>query len=245
MLEIIDDITVWDGSLLQVKENGTIQLKVPINVNFETDMCCIILPQSASNILQLKQTFNLKYANTTCHTIMDYRFFNIERIDVYADSDLIYTHNYADMAVERTGIINNIIQINESAGVTAFDSINNFIPAYHLYKECRWCCGTDEKGAIPYNDFLTCGFMICIPMSAFSRISTSAQLQINITMGKGVVAGAANQPTQLSTSYTDGTRLDNIRVITKAKKGIVFEQLDKCSLKTITQSFDQDINIEN
>lgn len=240
VLEIIDDITVWDGSLMKTTSNGTIQLKVPISVNFETDMCCIILPQSASNILQLKQKFNETYANTTCHTIMDYRFINIQRIDVYADSDLIYTHNYADTKVYPGNLINNIINIKDIAHL----DINNFIPAYHLYKECRWCCGSDEKGAIPYNDFLTCGFMICVPMSAFSRISTSAQLQINITMGQGVDAGTANHPTMMSTSYSDATPLDNIRVITKAKKGIVFEQLDKCSLKTITQSFDQEINVE-
>lgn len=241
VLEIIDDITVWDGSLLKTRANSSLQLKVPISINFETDMCCLILPQSSSNTQQLKQEFNLKYANTTCHTIMDYRFINYQRIDVYADSDLIYTHNYADAKVNPGGIINNIVNLTSAGG---HQSINNFIPAYHLYKECRWCCGSDERGAIPYDDFLSTGFMICIPMSAFSRISTSAQLQINITMGDGVEDGVINAPSMISLSYTDATSLDIIRVITKAKKGIVFEGLDKCSLKTITQSFDQEINVE-
>lgn len=245
VLEIIDDIQVWDGPLLNAKANNTIQLKVPMNVNFETDMCCIILPQSVSNTLQLKQKFSTTHPNTTNHTIMDYRFCNYTRIDVYADSDLIYTHNYADSTVYPGDMIIDVInQTRTGPSTEGHVNINNFIPAYHLYKECRWCCGSDEKGAIPFDDFLTSGFMICIPMSAFSRISTSAQLQINISFGDGVNEGEINYPSMIQIVKDRSELINNIRVITKAKKGIVFEQLDKCSLKTITQSFDQDINIE-
>ena len=245
VLEVIDDIQVWDGPLLNAKANNTIQLKVPMNVNFETDMCCIILPQAVSNTLQLKQSFSTTHPNTTNHTIMDYRFCNYTRIDVYADSDLIYSHNYADSTVYPGDMIIDVInQTRTGPSRVEHVSINNFIPAYHLYKECRWCCGSDEKGAIPFDDFLTSGFMICIPMSAFSRISTSAQLQINITFGEGINEGEANYPSMIQIVKDKEELINNIRVITKAKKGIVFEALDRCMLKQITQSFDQEINVE-
>ena len=246
ILEVIDDIKTWDGPMQQAKANSTIQLKVPMDVSFETDMVAIIIPQSVSDTLQLKQTFETAYANTTRHTIMDYRFVNYTRLDVYADSDLIYTHNYADTKVYKNSsiVIDAIASTRTALNTYAPIDINNFVPAYHLYKECRWCCGSDEEGAFPLNEFLTTGFMICIPMSAFSRISTSAQLQINLTFGEGVNEGQANYPSMIQIVKDSAELLNNVRVIIKSKKGLLFNGINSCKLKQITQSFDQEIEIE-
>ena len=247
VLEIIDDITIWDGPLQRTVSGSSIPIRAPIDVLFECDFVGIGLAQSSSGSYQMKQAFSTLNANFTNHNLSDFRFFNIQKIEVTLDNEVVYYHDFADMKVKGTsGTV--IPFISKSCAGSPLASTNvdiyNFVPLYELYKECRWSFGRDEKGCIPYNDFLTTGFIIPLPMSAFSRISTNSQLNINITMGDGINMNGTNAiPSMTQTTLTDTQILDRLRVIVKGKRGLMFERLDKCSLYNIQQSFDQDINI--
>lgn len=244
VLEIIDDITIWDGPLQFTLQDSSIPIRVPIDVLFECDFVGIGLPESVSGSYQMKETFTDVNANFTNHNISDFRFFNIQKIEVTLDNEVVYYHDFTDMSANGTSgnVIPFISKTNDGTNPIHVD-INNFIPLYELYKECRWSFGRDEKGCIPYNDFLTSGFIIPLPMSAFSRISTNSQLNVNLTMGKGVVEGKINVPSMTQIKLSEAQIIDRIRVITKGKRGLMFERLDRCSLYNIQQSFDQDINV--
>ena len=246
VLEIIDDITVWDGPMHQTGAGGTLPLNVPVGTLWECDFIGLCIPQSVSNSYQMKQAFNYKYANTTMHNLSDYRFINIQRVEITLDNEVVYFHNYADMAVQQKGNVLPIIGLTSDGTTPATPDLNNFVPAYQMMKECRWACGRDEKGCIPYNDFLSTGFMLCFPMSAFSRITTNSNINISITFGAGVKAGtgSATNPTMTQTTKTDLKVLDNIRVITKGKRALMFVEADRCQIYNIQESFDQTINVE-
>ena len=246
VLEIIDDITVWDGPMHQTKAGGTLPLTVPIGTLWECDFIGICVPQAVSNSYQMKQEFNYQFANTTMHNLADYRFINIQRIEVTLDNEVVYFHNYADMAVQQKGNVLPLIGLSSSGGAATTPDLGNFVPAYQMMKECRWACGRDEKGCIPYNDFLSTGFMFCFPMSAFSRITTNSNINVSITFGPGVESGtgSSTNPTMTQITKTDTKAIDNIRVITKGKRALMFVEADRCQIYNIQESFDQTINVE-
>lgn len=246
VLEIIDDITVWDGPMHQTGAGGTLPLNVPIGTLWECDFIGICIPQAVSNSYQMKQAFNYKYANTTMHNISDYRFINIQRIEVQLDNEVVYFHNYADMAVKQKGSVLPLIGLSWDGTNPTHPDLGNFVPAYQMMKECRWACGRDEKGCISYNDFLASGFMLCFPMSAFSRITTNSNINISITFGEGVRAGTGDStnPTMTQITKTDTKAIDNIRIITKGKRALMFVEADRCQIYNIQESFDQTINVE-
>lgn len=246
VLEIIDDITVWDGPMHQTGAGGTLPLNVPVGTLWECDFIGICIPQSVSNSYQMKQEFNYQYANTTMHNLSDYRFINIQRIELTLDNEVVYFHNYADMAVKQTGNVLPLIGLSYNGATAINPDLGNFVPAYQMMKECRWACGRDEKGCIPYNDFLSTGFILCFPMSAFSRITTNSNINVSITFGPGVHAGNGNStnPAMTQTTKTDIKVLDNIRVITKGKRALMFVEADRCQIYNIHESFDQTINVE-
>lgn len=246
VLEVIDDLTVWDGPMHQTGAGGTLPLNVPVGTLWECDFIGICIPQSVSNSYQMKQEFNYQYANTTMHNLSDYRFINIQRIEITLDNEVVYFHNYADMAVKQTGNVLPLIGLSYDGATAINPDLGNFVPAYQMMKECRWACGRDEKGCIPYNDFLSSGFILCFPMSAFSRITTNSNINVSITFGPGVFAGTGNStnPAMTQTTKTDIKVLDNIRVITKGKRALMFVEADRCQIYNIQESFDQSINVE-
>lgn len=150
-------------------------------------------------------------------------------------------------------------------GVTTIP-LNDYTNAYELYKECRCYWDVTEESAMPFNEWLYSGFAIIIPTSPFSRLTTGSNLTISINFGEGMT----NVPsmTQLTNipapdddnngsrpigineriSQTTNTKmktevLNQICVVQKYKKALVYNGFNNCSIRTITQSFEQDISV--
>lgn len=150
---------------------------------------------------------------------------------------------------------------------------NDYTSAYELYKQCRAYYGLTEESAMPFNEWLYSGFCLCIPCSCFSRLTTGSKITITINFGKGVVntneyqnakeitLNNANSNNEIGlnariVATTNGNGSDNkgtirteilkqIIVFQKYKKALVYNGFNNCSIKTISQSFEQDIQIES
>lgn len=149
---------------------------------------------------------------------------------------------------------------------------NDYTNAYELYKQCRAYYGLTEESAMPFNEWLYSGFCICIPASCFTRLTTGSQICITINFGEGVTnsseylnakeitINAANSSNKIglnerivATTNGDGTDnkgtirteiLKQIIVFQKYKKALVYNGFNNCSIKTISQSFEQEIQID-
>jgi hypothetical protein len=148
---------------------------------------------------------------------------------------------------------------------------NDYTNAYELYKQCRAYYGLTEESALPYNEFLYSAFCLCVPSSVFSRLTTGSQICITINFGDGVKNSSdyqnakeiqinADNATTIGlneriVSTTNGNGSDNkgtirteilkqIIVFQKYKKALVYNGFNNCSIKSISQSFEQDIQID-
>ena len=106
------------------------------------------------------------------------------------------------------------------------------------------------------------GFGIAIPVRAFSRLTTGSNLRISINFGPGTrdspgakdsnniaEVGINFSPTGSVVPTTAGTvptgkSLKNLLIIQKSSKALVFNGFNNCSIKTIAQSFEQDLIVE-
>ena len=258
-IEIIDDISYYNLSLTGIASGQQLNVKCPLNLKFESDFVSLQFPQFTSNIGDLQENFNglkVEMGNFCLHNNNDLRFMNVQQVEIYADSQLIYSKNYATKSINATDDFTNPDLLAVSRKVT--DKTANpiqiegvltysFNDAYHLYKECRYCCGRTEEGSVSYNDFLSTCFSLDIPMSAFTHISTQAQLQINLTFGKGMEKSAGEKEVLINSSSLSKNQvmLDQLRVIQKSKVALVFKGIDSCEVKTIEHSFDNEIYISD
>lgn len=149
-------------------------------------------------------------------------------------------------------------------GVTTIP-LNDYTNAYELYKECRCYWDVTEESAMPFNEWLYSGFAIIIPSSPFSRLTTGSNLTISINFGQGMTntpsisqlapipspgQPSANQPicineriSQVTSTQIKTEVLNQICVVQRYKKALVFNGFNNCSIRTITQSFEQDIEV--
>lgn len=138
--------------------------------------------------------------------------------------------------------------------------LNDYTNAYELYKECRCYWDMNEESAMPFNEWLYSGFAIVIPTSCFTHLTTGSQLTISINFGKGMtntpsMQNLTNIPTgdqsiginerisQVTATQMKTEALKQICVVQKYKKALVYNGFNNCSIKTITQSFEQDIEV--
>lgn len=151
---------------------------------------------------------------------------------------------------------------------TASYPLYDFTTAYNDYKECRYYHGVIEEKCQTFEDWMFSGFGIAIPVRAFSRLTTGSNLRISINFG----AGMSDSPGVLTTTQNSATvvpvnsfftdritntddadkvkaatwrPLKNLLVIQKSSKALVFNGFNNCAIKNITQSFEQDIVVEN
>lgn len=177
------------------------------------------------------------------------------------------------MPYRNTAFSSLVTNLNPTTDITSFAltgvttiPLNDYTNAYELYKECRCYWDVTEESAMPFQEWLYSGFAIIIPSSPFSRLTTGSNLTISINFGEGMT----NTPTlqALSTvpastdpnggsqaigineriSQTTATKiktevLNQICVVQKYKKALVFNGFNNCSIRTITQSFEQDIEV--
>ena len=68
---------------------------------------------------------------------------------------------------------------------------------------------------------------------------------MQITFGKGIRKGTANEIDSLTTIPGNTNVLTQIKVIQKSKKALVFKGFNTCEVRTIEQSFSNDITIDN
>ena len=213
--------------------------------------------------------------NWSDHTPMDYRFMDIRRIVVEADGEILYMRSYDDVTYSNTdgGLTGGVgavtpISLNvntqntpSSTNVT-YDNLFDYLTAYEDYKQCRYYHGVLEEKAQTFEDWMFSGFGIAIPVRAFSRLTTGSNLRISLNFGDGTLDSAgniANQCVPLGINFVptgsiatfaantapSGKWLKNLLVIQKSSKALVFNGFNNCSIKNITQSFEQDLIVEN
>ena len=283
VVEIIDAVDKQLQSIPSITTNNEVQIFIPLQMQFETEYVAIYMPHNISNNANdglimgicgnnltsnyLGGIMNYKYwKNFTEHTPMDYRFMNMNRIQVECDGEILYQRTFNEnpypanmpMPLRNTpnlSLVNNLY----NDGITTIP-LNDYTNAYELYKECRCYWDVTEESAMPFNEWLYSGFAIIIPTSCFSRLTTGSQLTISINFGEGLTNTPAygsldNLPTgskgiginerisRVNATQLQTEVLKQICVVQKYKKALVYNGFNNCSIKTITQSFEQDIEV--
>ena len=206
VIEIIDDVNYNFQGITAIGENQQVDIYVPLQTQFETDMIYIAMPHAISNnetggtTLTPLADRKMWTANWTDHTPMDYRFMNIRRVTVEADGEILYMRAYDEIKYggqkELTGGVgavgaNCINADTANQEPSALDNDNQFadmydyLTAYEDYKQCRYYHGVLEEKAQTFEDWVFSGFGIAIPVRAFSRLTTGSNLRISINFGNG------------------------------------------------------------
>ena len=213
VIEIIDDVNYNFQGVTSLGENQQVDIYIPLQTQFETDMIYIAMPHAISNNETSGITFTpladrtMWTANWTDHTPMDYRFMNIRRITVEADGEILYMRAYDEVKYggqsSLTGGVGavgpNNITVNSTglpAALTAdtqYASMYDYLTAYEDYKQCRYYHGVLEEKAQTFEDWVFSGFGIAIPVRAFSRLTTGSNLRISINFGDGTRESAGEQ----------------------------------------------------
>ena len=283
VVEIIDAVDKQLQSIPSITENNEVQIFIPLQMQFETDYVAIYMPHNISNNANdgllmgicgnnaannyLGGIMNYKYwKNFTEHTPMDYRFMNMNRIQVECDGEILYQRTFNEnpypanmpMPLRNTpylSLVNNLY----NNGITTIP-LNDYTNAYELYKECRCYWDVTEESAMPFNEWLYSGFAIIIPTSCFSRLTTGSQLTISINFGGGLTntpaygtmdnlpvgskpIGINERISRVNATQLQTEVLKQICVVQKYKKALVYNGFNNCTIKTITQSFEQDIEV--
>ena len=303
VVEIIDAVDRQLQSIASISANNEVQIFIPLQMQFETDYIAIYMPHNISNnandglilgkagakdlpindtAIDLKKDglggiMNYKgWKNFVEHTPMDYRFMNINRIQVECDGEILYQRTFNEnpykanmpMPYRNTAFSSLVTNLNPSTsgdksyaltGVTTIP-LNDYTNAYELYKECRCYWDVTEESAMPFQEWLYSGFAIIIPSSPFSRLTTGSNLTISINFGEGMTntptlqsltaVPTDDQPININEriSQTTATQikteaLNQICVVQRYKKALVYQGFNNCSIRTITQSFEQDIQV--
>jgi len=296
LIEIVDDITYLQQGCVNLEKDTQLDLFMPLNLEWENQFVIISFPYMTSNNQGFRTNAKALYgapAATKLYTeicpsvavsgattkvipqiteyIMknpnDYDYLNIQRVEVTADNQIIYTRTFNNSkkkpspfgpnyqitfksaAIDTQG---NTAEWTAGTAVTYADRIEyDYTELYQNYKDCRLYCGQYEEGALSYEEWLKYGFCICIPTHEFTKLTTpSSQLKISILFGPGVAittpSGATDSIAYLN-SYFDGQVViqNKIQVIQKSSKGIVYNSFDNCAVKAISASFSQDIVVED
>jgi hypothetical protein len=220
VIEIIDDVNYNFQGVTALGADQQVDIYIPLQTQFETDMIYIALPHAVSNNAYSGITLSgVKYqkpqiANFVAHTPMDYRFMDIRRIVVEADGEILYMRTYdevksaANAGVTMTSpvgsvLISNVItsSTKKLEASTKSYPLYDFTTAYQDYKDCRYYHGVLEEKAQTFEDWMFSGFGIAIPVRAFSRLTTGSNLRISINFGAGMsdgsgkITGGASQTT--------------------------------------------------
>lgn len=295
LIEIVDDITYLQQGCVNLDKDTQLDIFMPLNLEFENEFIVICFPYmtsnnqgyrtNAKNIYGLYKNTDETYAHLTpavssdgtkvlpqvtdyiMKNANDYDYLNIQRVEVSADNQIIYTKTYnnskktpAPFGPNYQITFASAASINTQGGSAAWDEGTavsyadrvdyDYTELYQNYKDCRLYCGQYEEGAVSYEEFCRNCFCICIATHEFSKLTTpSSQLKISILFGPGV---STNTPTgttvnTLLNSYFDGQVIaqNKIQVIQKSSKGIVYNSFDNCSVKAISASFSNDIIVED
>jgi hypothetical protein len=270
VVEIIDDVNYNFQGVTSIGSNQQVDIYVPLQTQFETDMIYITMPHAISNNAYASEKPSQAHrtsgnANWTAHTPMDYRFMNITRIVVEADGEILYMRAYDEVksadnaALTMTSPVGAVLITdgNTAGNPTTAVPMLDFTTAYQDYKDCRYYHGVLEEKAQTFEDWMFSGFGIAIPVRAFSRLTTGSNLRISINFGNGM----SDSPVQLAgvatnvpiNGFVTGdfannvqvTPLKNLLVIQKSSKALCFNGFNNCAIKSITQSFNQEIIVEN
>lgn len=274
VVEIIDDVNYNFQGVTSIGSDQQVDIYIPLQTQFETDMIYIAMPHAISNnayadIMPTAATRTTWNANWTAHTPMDYRFMNIRRIVVEADGEILYMRTYdevksaANAGLAMTGPVGSVLVSNADVTVatpsTTTVSLFDFTTAYQDYKDCRYYHGVLEEKCQTFADWMFSGFGIAIPVRAFSRLTTGSNLRISINFGENIsndtinlLAGGNFNAMPLNGfvrgNFVQGTQvtpLKNLLVIQKSSKALCFNGFNNCAIKNITQSFNQEIIVEN
>lgn len=214
VVEIIDDVNYNFQGITSIGNDQQVDIYVPLQTQFETDMIYIAMPHAISNneynTTARTPLANRKMwtANWTDHTPMDYRFMNIRRITVEADGEILYMRAYDEITYGGQKLLTGGVGAVGPKSIKAdqtnaypsaldqdayFAKMHDYLTAYEDYKQCRYYHGVLEEKAQTFEDWVFSGFGIAIPVRAFSRLTTGSNLRISINFGDGTRDSADEQ----------------------------------------------------
>ena len=280
VVEIIDAIDKQVQTIPAINENSDVQLFVPLATQFSNSCISVFMPHNLSNnandgLIMGSTTGGLMNYGTaknfTQHTPMDYRFMNINRLQIISDGSVVYERTFNESSfpnttsfdlydsplqplvidVDKTQDANTLIYTNLKTV-----PLNDYSNLYELYKQCRCYFDVTEDSCIPFNEWLYSAFAVTVPTSCFTRLTTGSQIVLSINFGPGM----KNEPTYKAVtepkaiginerinSVTGTTvtteALKQVVIYQRYKKALVYQGFNNCSVKTITQSFEQDIEV--
>jgi hypothetical protein len=247
IISIIDSISYFPSSLQNIGDNSQFSLAVPLNLEFASDLINISIPQSTGNNFKLYTDWDKTYLYLN-HTKFDNRLYPIRNISVFCDGTLLYSRDYATSnielhkyAVKCNPLINSLDSANQSGGFELYD----YTILYKEYLESRYTTYENEHNGIPIDEWINNYFSINIPTSAFTTLSTQQNIILQINFGSGIDNGTQYSISRLNTSANANEFLTQIKVIQKSKKALVFKGWNTCEIRTITQSFSNDISLDN
>lgn len=237
---IYDDINYFTNSLLNTQANSTLELKIPMNIAFSADILNLSICQSNQNndISQADWSAAHPILN---HTILDNRFYPIKAINIFCDGQLLYTKNYSNSSI--TYCNNNIILKDIKSIMGAGVNVYDYTTLYKEYKESRYATYKNESHCVPFDEFISNFFSINVPLSSFTKLNTESNVILSIEMGAGI--RGANLTIDSKYNDNGAPKLDQLKCIIKSKKALVFKGWNSCEVRTITQSFSNDITVSD
>lgn len=249
IISIIDDIQYFNNSLMSLGSTSTFELKIPLNLKFSSDLINISFPQATANNYNVYGDWSdsMFYLN---HCKCDNRLYPITRVSVYADNVLLYNRNYQTSNVPFPTRLNDnplLYSLHNAEANNYGFKMFDYTILYKEYKESRYCTYENEHNAIPIMEWINDYFSINIPTSAFTKLSTESNVILQIVFGTGIQDTPKANPGYINALTTDANSqiLTQIKVIQKSKKALVFKGFNQTEVRTVTQSFSNDISIEN
>ena len=280
VVEIIDAIDKQVQTIPAINENSDVQLFVPLATQFENSCISVFMPHCLSNnandglVMQnaTSKLMNLGTAkNFTQHTPMDYRFMNINRLQIISDGSVVYERSFNESSFPATTsfnlydsplqpLVTNIgsTQNPQSLAYTDLTTVplNDYSNLYELYKQCRCYFDVTEDSCVPFNEWLYSCFAVTVPTSCFTRLTTGSQIVLSINFGPGMkneptyktasapgAIGINERITSVNAGNITTEALKQVVIYQRYKKALVYQGFNNCSVKTITQSFEQDIEV--
>lgn len=247
IISIIDDISYYPSSLQNTGKDSQFTLSIPLNIAFQSSLVNISWPQATGNNYKIYTDWDNTYLYLN-HTKFDNRLFPLRSIVVQCDGCILYQREYSTTTIELDStylldsnpLIKSLTNAHSNGGFNLYD----YTLLYKEYKESRYCTDENEHNAIPIDEWLNNYFSVNIPTSAFTTLNT--QQNIILLLNFGTFDNSQQYDiTRFTTSTTAGEYINQIKVIQKSSKALVFKAYNQAEIRTITQSFSNDITIDN
>lgn len=253
VIKVVDQIEYFNNSLNN--NISSLDLKVSLNLAFNSDLIQLSFPMCTAN------NYTIPYSEDNDHitgwqlydpqnpdkiiynnTKFTNRFLPIKRINVYADNTLIFARDFGTSTVPTSEDGNPVLNCLSTCCGNDF---NDYTYLYDCYKQSRYCTYHDgDKGAVSFEEWLSQYFSVNILTSSFSRISTTANIVVQIIWGSGMKEPDKGHFYVNQVVETSEEKLNVIRTIVKSKKAFCFVPGGRCEVRKIEASFSNDYDLD-